>query len=86
MHFAKRKMVYIEWEDASSNNGYYDKKDPPKTVMCRTIGFLAEHNKGRVVLTSELFVDGDARHIHTIPRKMVKRIVQLEEREIAGHK
>ena len=73
------KIVEVNWTDACSTNGYYDKDHPEKNdpVICKTVGHLISKNKKAVVLASEYFDDGDKRHIHTIPRKMVNSIREL---------
>ena len=78
MSFAKKKIVIVEWEDASSNNGYYDKHDDWQgTVKARTVGYLMERTKKHVKLCVEGFADGQFRHIHTIPKGMVRKITPL---------
>jgi len=75
------KIVCVEWEDACSNSGYYDKDHPEKfaPVMCRTVGHLIKRNKESVIVACEAFEDGGKREIHTVPRKMVKKITYLTE-------
>ena len=77
----KKKIVCIEWEDASSNNGYYDSEHPEKTatINAQTVGFLLNKNKKEVTLGVERFQDGDYRHIHSIPHGMVRKMTVLSE-------
>jgi len=77
----KTKPVIVEWEDASSNSGFYDSKDPATydTVYCQSIGYIIRKDKRQLVLASEKFTNGDLRHIHSIPRKMIKKITPLKE-------
>ena len=79
MTFSKKKVVIVEWEDASSTNGYYDKEHPEKatTVQARTVGFLVERGRKVVKVCGESFEDGDFRHVHSIPRGMVRKITEL---------
>ena len=76
----KERIVCIEWDDASSNSGYYDKDHPEKfnPVRCKTVGYLISKNKKAVVVAGEFFEDGDKRHIHTIPKKMIHKITELK--------
>jgi len=81
----KEKPIYIEWHDACYNSGYYDTSrkedfDPPLT---KTVGFLVKSDRRSIVVCQDRFYSNDnvpdERHIGTIPRKMIKRIVYLRE-------
>ena len=76
----KERIVCVEWDDASSNSGYYNKDHPEKfnPVRCKTVGHLISKNKKAVVICSDAFEDGDKRGIHTIPKKMIVRITELK--------
>ena len=81
----RAKIVVVEWEDASTNTGYWDKNDPERfgPVPTETVGHLIKKDKSAVYLCAEVFRENgkkitDRRHIHTIPRKMIKRIRELE--------
>jgi len=76
------KIVEVGWLDACSETGYYDKRRPEKhaLIKCHTVGFLKVRNKEKVVLVTECFDDGEERHIHVIPRKMVTDIKVLREK------
>jgi len=75
------KIVSVQWEDACSCSGYYDRDHPEKfnTLLCVTVGHLVRNTHKDIVLASELFEDKDTRHIHTIPKGMVRKVVVLEE-------
>ncbi len=75
------KIVEVEWEDAVSNSGYYNEDHPERhnPILCKLVGHLITKNKKVVILAAEVFEDGDRRHIHTIPRKMVKNITVLSK-------
>lgn len=77
--FPNKKIVCVEWEDAASTNGYYDKEHPEKssTAPARTVGFLVENNRSVVKVCGESFSDGDFRHVHSIPKGMVRNITVL---------
>lgn len=78
--FRNPKIVCVEWEDTTSRSGYLDLKDPETygITLTKTFGHLAKKNKHIVVVVSEVFEDGDMRHSHSIPRKMVKSIRELK--------
>uniref|UniRef100_A0A6M3KVG4 Uncharacterized protein n=1 Tax=viral metagenome TaxID=1070528 RepID=A0A6M3KVG4_9ZZZZ len=78
----KDRIVLVEWDDACSNSGYYDKDHPEKfnPVRCKTVGHLITKDRKSVVISGEVFDDGDRRHIHTIPRKMVVKITELRSK------
>jgi len=80
----KERIVCIEWDDASCNAGYYDEKYPEKfePVFSKTVGHLVKKDKKCVIVSQERFYengkpDGD-RHIVTIPKKMIRKIVELK--------
>jgi len=81
MPFSKKKIVCIDWEDAASNSGYYNKDKPKETttVNARTVGFLMENNRKVVKICAEGFEDGEFRHVHAIPKGMVRKITILSE-------
>jgi hypothetical protein len=75
------KIVEVEWSDACSNSGYLDKEHwetTHKPVRCKTVGHLFKKSREVVILCGEKFEDGEKRHIHTIPRKMVVNIRELK--------
>lgn len=83
-----KKIVCVEWDDASNNTGYWDddaikagkKKFEP--VKCLTVGHLMRSNKKVVNVASEHFTeDDDFRNIHTIPRGMIRKITILEPKK-----
>ena len=82
----KESIVCVEWEDASYNQGYYDKRCPEDFVQVktRTVGHLVKRSAKEVLLSVDRFyspsgkVEND-RHITTIPRKMIKKITYLRE-------
>lgn len=80
----REKIVCIEWDDAVSNSGTYDKGDPVRfaQVRTRTVGHLIKSTSQEVIVSQDRFyykgkIDGD-RHTSTIPRKMIKRIIELK--------
>lgn len=79
MSFKNKKIVEIEWEDAHSSTAYYQKDRPEKerVILCRTVGYLVEKNNHRIVVVAQSYNDGDMRYVHTIPRKMVRKITVL---------
>ncbi len=75
------KMVKVEWEDSCSDYNYWHSTMPRITQDVVTIGYLARKNLHEVVVTSTRWNDGDMKTCHAIPRRMVKRIVELKEAE-----
>ena len=80
------KIVAVHWIDACTNSGYYDKEHPERfdPIHCVTVGHLVRKNRNDVVVASESFSDGDRRHIHTIPRGMVSKVVYLEGKDASS--
>ena len=82
----KEKIVCVEWDDASFNQGYYDKKSPEdfRQVRTRTVGHLIKKSSKEVLVSIDRFYNPagkleNDRHITTIPRKMIKKITYLKE-------
>ena len=82
----KEKIVCVEWDDASFNSGYYDKKTPEdfRQVKTKTVGHLVKRSAKEVLLAVDRFYKPDGkldseRHITTIPRKMIRKITYLKE-------
>jgi hypothetical protein len=79
----KEKMICVEWDDACFNSGYYDKNDNKKfePVFTKTIGFLVKSDRQKILVAMDKFYDLDKtideRHISTIPKKIIKRIIYL---------
>ena len=83
----KERIVCIEWDDASYNSGYYDKKEPERfdPTFTQTVGHLVKKTKKAVIVAQDRFYDergkpDDNRHLGIIPKKMIRRIVYLEEK------
>ena len=81
----KEKIVCVEWDDASFNYGYYDKKDKEKfqPMKTKTAGFLVKSDRKCIIISHDRFYDekgkiDDERHITTVPRAMVRAICYLE--------
>ena len=85
----KEKLVCVEWEDASYNSGYYDKKSPEdfKPVFSKSVGHLIKLSKQTVLLSMDRFYSPDKkkmeseRHITIIPKKMITKIIYLEAQD-----
>ena len=82
----KGRIVCIEWDDACSSSGYYDKRRPEdfEPVLTRTVGHFIKKTKRGVIVSQERFYDekgkpNDDRHIVTIPKKMIRQIIELGE-------
>ena len=80
----KEKIVCIEWDDASFNSGYYDKADPERYEQLRTksVGHLIKSTSKEVIIGTDCWryskEPREYRHITTIPRKMINRIMELK--------
>lgn len=84
----KERIVCVEWEDASFASGYYDRKSPKdfEPVLTRSVGHFIKKTKSGIIIGMERFYDDkrkptDDRHITTIPKKMIRRIIELVDRE-----
>lgn len=84
----KEQVVCIEWDDASSHSGFYDKRRPEdfEPVRVKTVGHWIKRTKRAVIVSQERFYNSkgkrdDDRHIIVIPKKMIRRIVYLKEEE-----
>jgi len=82
----KERIVIVEWDDASSNSGYYDKKYPENftPVKTRTVGYFIKKDKVAIIVSQERFYDEKDepdmdRHIVTIPNGMIRKITNLKE-------
>lgn len=76
------KIVMVDWFDACNSDECINKKTyngEHKPIHCVTVGHLFMKNKDFILLASEKFDDGDLRHTHTIPRKMITKITCLKE-------
>ena len=80
----KEKIVCVEWEDASYNSGYYDKKSPEdfEPVLTKTVGHLVKRTAKSVIVSQDRFyrkskIDDD-RHIGVIPKRMIRKITELK--------
>ena len=73
------KIVEVLWEDAVAESGYYNNENPEQhtTSLCKQVGYLIKKDKGKIIVFSQHFDDGAKRHIHTIPRGMVRSIKEL---------
>lgn len=79
----KRGIYCIEWEDACSWDGFYDKDYEYNAVICKTVGHLLKHNKEVILLCGMSFNDRTQKHIHLIPRKSIKKITYLWESSLS---
>ena len=82
----KERIVCIEWDDASFSSGYYNKKQPEDfdLVKVKTVGLVVKDTKEAITLSTDRYYDNyerveDDRHISTIPKKMIRRIIDLKE-------
>lgn len=76
-----KKIVCVEWDDASGQNGWRQEKDVLNLSLskCESVGYLVKKNKTQIILVQS--IDRDLKSMDnslTIPRKCVKRIVELK--------
>lgn len=87
---SKRKELFetpvylIEWEDAHTVNETLGKKEvkQEKNVKVKTTGYLIDEDKDRIAICGFRFGEGENagyRDTHFIPKKLIKRIVVLEQ-------
>lgn len=82
----KEKILCVEWDDAAYNSGYYDKKDTTgdfEPAFTRSVGHLIKRDKKAILLSTDRFYDSgnkitNNRHISIIPRKMIRRILEVK--------
>jgi len=81
----KEQIVCIEWEDAASNSGYYDKTKPEDfvPVRTRTVGHVVSRGKKAIIVSQDRFYSPggkveDDRHISIIPRGMIRKVTELK--------
>ena len=81
----KEKIICVEWDDATYNSGYYDEKSPEQytVTQTRTVGHQIKRTSQAVILSMERFYTDkktpcDDRRIVTIPKKMIRKIVELK--------
>ena len=74
----------MEWDDASFDSGYYDKDDTLRynTLKTKTSGFLVKSTPKEIIVAMDRWVDTSGkteyRHITTIPKKMIRKIIELK--------
>ena len=81
----KERIVCVEWDDAAYSSGYYEKKDKERfaPVKTKTAGFVIESDRKCMIISHERFYDeqgkvDEQRHITTIPRAMIRKVIELE--------
>ena len=68
------KIVYIEWLDACSYQGWMDlTDDSPDTASITTIGYLAEEDDKQVLITSSLSETGNILGAVAIPKGWIRK-------------
>lgn len=53
----KNKIIYVEWNDSSSSNGWQNREDvanrvlkDKKYMLCRSVGFFVAENKEKLII------------------------------------
>lgn len=75
----KKKIVKIEWVDASSEGPWVHEKKIDGLINATTIGMLIRKNKEAVTIAHTRCPDGDLAGVFHIPRGCVKSIEYLTE-------
>ena len=82
----KESIVCVEWDDATFNSGFYDKKTPEnfEPILTRTVGHLVKKTIKSVIVSQDRVYDSkgkpsDDRHLSTIPKKMIRRVISLNK-------
>ena len=79
----REKIVCVEWDDASFDSGFYDRKDPDRYVQLKTnsVGHLIKSTPTEIIIGTDCWQNlkelKDYRHITTIPKKMIRKIIVL---------
>lgn len=87
MRSSNDKIVCVEWDDASFDSGYYDRKDEERYTQLKTmsVGHLIKSNKKEIIIGTDRWQSRkepiDYRHITTIPRGMVRKVIYLSKGE-----
>jgi len=80
----KERIVCVEWNDASFDSGYYDDKDPVRYSQLRTktVGQVIKSDAKEIILAVDSWgrqgEKVEYRHITTIPKKMIRKIIELK--------
>jgi len=80
----KERIVCVEWDDASFDSGYYDKQDPERysPLNTKTVGMIVKSSAKEIILAVDSWnnkgKETEYRHITTIPKKMIIKIVELK--------
>lgn len=78
------KIVCVEWDDAFYDSGYYDKDTPRRYehLETQTVGHVIKSDSNQIVVSTDRWINYDGkpeyRHITTIPKKMIKKIIVLK--------
>ena len=77
----KYRRATVHWEDAFHRGGLTEKSDFEKELLrafpMQTTGWIVAQTKDRLAMVTELDPEGDTRHGHSIPRKMITSIEYL---------
>jgi len=83
----REKIVCVEWDDACFDSGYYDKGNPKRyeQLETKTVGLVIKTTPKEIIVGTDTWLNNDGkteyRHISTIPKKMIRKIVYLEARD-----
>ena len=78
----KAKIVYVEWEDSASAQGWMKAKDAKKykVAQCMSVGFVLRDTKKKLLLCTSLWPDNsDACQLMCIPKSSITKIEHIRD-------
>ena len=81
----KERLICVEWDDATYNSGIYDKDILKRyeQLKTKTVGQVIKSDRKKIIIGTDSWEGEDGRseyrHITTIPKKMIRRIIKLKE-------
>ena len=64
----KEPIVLVKYQDAGIKEGQHNPKEHPITFVAEVVGFVIKETVSQIVLTQEIFDDGDCRRSIAIPK------------------
>mgnify|MGYP001558154145 CR=1 FL=1 len=80
----KKEIVCIDWDDASYDSGYYEEDTPKRydQLKTKTVGHVIKSDSKQIIVATDNWLNYDGkseyRHITTIPKKMISKIIVLK--------
>lgn len=85
----KMKLIYLEWEDASSQNGWHSRQDvkefSEKSTIIKQVGWCFEETRRYIILVSRYAPDGiftedddsSYAHLQKVPKTWIRKRIDL---------